>query len=676
MKFSDNDFLEAVFAEPNTVWPNRDPRHPSGAYLERFLRALSQKSEVPLVLPRKEADWPVSNTYVVCWSRSHAGRIRMLLNAGVEHNWCNFDGRVAQLHEDDPFEAAILSLAGPGTTYRLRPPNTRAHRGLFRSLSRMVDTIEQRPSRVSQMPRPVGRLLRDFETSLASGQALTSLELLETIEQSGGVSHENVAFLRLRRLGQLGADQEVLSSPSLSSVVAVEPPRLVREAILGAWFRKSGRDWRGLAQSLSDEMNEFGVDIALLVDETLAHTTDADAWTASAIVALARGDVELAHKLVDSEVDGAADLRQELKTLLQAHSEPATERPGQKSETAPEPEAGPERAQDDERNSDLDRKPDIEVPRPNATRGSWGEWLASIAAGDEAPLTSDVTEGWASPGESDEQLAAAIQELHISLTDRLFTGLGAFIDADDPARPARRASAELILRHLLGDRLTHSDLGAISALLGIFLRGAPDVRAYGELLQDLAGFRGRWSSIDTAAAAIDIADLVVCAPSASSDARQGFVASALEPLHALRHRLSKSLRTVAALVTDDLALDWNWTVPNVAPIDAEVSSSVLPTSILLYSLDKGVLARVKTAVAELHPSITLHVSDAKVGSDALRTHARNAELVVLATRKATHAATLFIQGHVSEGARVTYADGCGSGSMMRAVEEGIIAFGA
>src|SRR5450756_1883761 len=89
---------------------------------------------------------------------------------------------------------------------------------------------------------------------------------------------------------------------------------------------------------------------------------------------------------------------------------------------------------------------------------------------------------------------------------------------------------------------------------------ASDVYKRQDLLQDLGDFRGRWASIATAAPAIDIADLVVCGPASSVEAQQSFIAAALGSLFARRHRLPDSLRTVAALATEDVALGWDWTV--------------------------------------------------------------------------------------------------------------------
>lgn len=661
MTLPDDEFLSAFFSPPNLAWPDLDPNHPSAAYLGRFLRALSLKGEIPLVLPRREAEWPVAQTYLVCWSRGHAGRVRMLLTAAVGDNWCSFDGRLASLRTSDPVDAAVLNLVGPGTTYILRPPNARAHNGLFRALSRLVLCLEQRPLRATRLPRPIGRLLRDFEVSLAAGQALTSLELLSEIERSGGVSLENVAFLRIRRLGQLGADDELLSSPALTAVVATEPPKLVREAILAAWYRTVATD-ESTAADLAAELGTFGPDIALLVDEAILPTDNPDAWAACAVVAVGRRDPGLARALLGVDLHVSDELRGALRQILLEDATQTYVTPGSEPPEISEPSAP----------SEGERKVVAEL-EANSVPDSWLDWIEALGRGvDPAPL-ADLTEQWLPPGEIDSALAAAIELLREDQVPQVLEGLGAFLDADDYSRPAWRTAGALLRLHLISDSLTPSDLGAISALFGIFLRGAPRSDDYVGLLNDLADFRGRWASVATAAPALDIADLVVCAPASSIEARQSFVAAALDSLLALRHRLPESLRTVAELATADVGLGWDWTVDRSAEAVSDEPPRVLPETLLLYSLDEAVLARARAAVGRLYPSVRVQVSSAKVGNDALREHARNAELVVLATRRAAHAATGFIQSNAGN-ARIAYADGCGSGSMVRAIEDGIRLF--
>lgn len=664
MTVIDEAFLSAFFSAPNLVWPNRDPNHASAAYLAKFLPALSQRGEIPLVLPRKEAGWPVAQTYVLCWSRAHAGRIRTLLSAAVGENWCDFDGRLAHLRPGDPIDAAVLSVVGPGTTYILRPPNARAHNGLFGALGRLVLSLEQRPLRTAHLPRPIGRLLRDFEVSLAAGQALTSLELLNEIERSGGVSLENVAFLRIRRLGQLGADDELLSSPGLGSVVATEPPRLVRESILAAWYRTTTTGERGTTDLVA-HLATFGADIALLADETIMPIDSADAWAACAVVAVARGDVDFARALLGTDLHVPDRLRAALRRILGQDVSEASATSGHERAAPAEP-SGPSGPSGREGEAAVE-------PEARYLPGSWLDWIEALGNGVESEFSADLVEQWLPPGEADSALAAAIDLLPEPQVPRVLEGLGAFLDADDYSRPAWRAAGALVRLHLVSDSLTPSDLGAISALLAIFLRGAPMSAEYGGLLNDLADFRGRWSSVATAAPALDIADLVVCAPASSTEARQSFIAAALDSLLALRHRLPDSLRTVAELATADVGLGWDWTVERSTETVSDESPRALPRTLLLYSLDEAVLARASTAVGRLYPSVRVEVSSAKVGNDALREHSRNADLIVLATRRATHAATGFIQSNAGS-ARIAYADGCGSGSMVRAIEDGIKMF--
>ncbi|RZS64541.1 hypothetical protein EV187_2928 [Agromyces ramosus] len=660
---SNDHFLDAFFSVPNTTWPNREGSHPSATYLERFLGALDERGEAPLVLPRKDSGWPTACAYIVCWTPSHAARMRTLIYAAVAQNWAEFDGRLARLRADDPIDAAVLAAFGASTTYVLRPPTPSAQQGMFTALNRLVSTLEHRPPRISRIVRPVGRLLRDFETSLAAGQAATSLELLEDIERTGGISHENIAFLRIRRLGQLGEDDEILQDAALPTVVLTEPPRMVREAILAAWYRASTRD-RPDSAELVDRMRAYPADIALLVDGSLVMTDSADAWAAAAIVALARGDASLADGLLGNEVEAPKALRGLLDEVARKsrhpspYAAPAEERSRATEAESPESEPVAEMEA-------TDTKPAV---------NSWLSWLASLHSDHADSPEVDLAATWPAPGEVDAELATAIDELPDSAATRLFAGLGAIIDCDEYAKPAWRTSEALIRRHLVGDSLTPSDLGAISALMAIFLRGGPNVDAYRDVLDYLTDkdFRGRWASVATAPAAIDIADLVVTSPSADRTVQQSFVSTALDSLHAQRHRLTEADRVLGELATSDVDLQWDWSIDTDTDTENEAESEAngFPESILLYSLETAVLARAKAAVERLYPGVHVSVSSAKVGNDTLRDQTRRARLIVLATRRATHAATGFIQAHARE-ARIAYADGCGSGSMMRAIEKGL-----
>ncbi|TFV95402.1 hypothetical protein E4M00_15260 [Leifsonia flava] len=613
--------------------------------------------------------------------------MRGLLGAAVAQNWCDFDGRLAKLKPSDPIDAAVRGRFGANTTYVLRPPDTFAQQGMFAALSQFVSSLEQRPTRANRIARPVGRLLRDFEVSLAAGQAATSLDLLEEIERTGGISHENIAFLRFRRLSQLGEDRQILDDHALRTLVATEPPRLVREAVLAAWYRVNARDGNDPIE-LIQQLRDFRVDIALLVDNLSAATVSADVWGTVALVALARGDISLARDLLGNDSVNGGELRKLVRSLAggaQPLHPSDAEAAGATVErvSAEQTDDTTEPAVSDHSGETGDDTNPSSTPQRTAKgteagdrdwpMDSWTAWLKSLNSDDPAPpLDTDLAGMWPAPGESDAELSSAIDNLPDAATVRIFAGLAAFIDCDDYAKPAWRTAAVLIRRHLYSDSLTPSDLGAISALLAIFLRGGPDVGAYRELLGDLVDddIRGRWAAVSTASAAMDIADLVVTSPTADRATQQGFVATALETLHAQRHRLTESLRVIGDLATSDSVLTWDWSVTQSGEADALVDSENYPSSILLYSLEEAVLARAKAAVERIYPGIQVVLSSTKVGSVGLREHARRAGLIVLATRRAAHAATGFIQTHAGD-ARIEYADGCGSASMLRAVEQGL-----
>ena len=253
-------------------------------------------------------------------------------------------------------------------------------------------------------------------------------------------------------------------------------------------------------------------------------------------------------------------------------------------------------------------------------------------------------------------------------TDDLLAGV-ALLEADDLDHPAARTAAALVRRYLVAERFTPFDLGAICALLAIFLRSGPTPQTYREVLDDVRDFAHQWVGVGNATRAIDLADVVACGPVGDVSARTNFVATLLSPINQQRHRLPRPLRQLASLVTEDVALGYDWTV---AESDSAEQSAGLSANrrILLYSLDTGTLARLERAIDLQWPNMRVEVSSDKDGNPALKQHARNADLIILATRRATHAATGFITNN-AQGALIRYPNGSGSASMLRAVESGL-----
>ncbi len=697
---TDEEFAARFFSVPNATWPGQDPSAQVAATLKPFLDALTKRGECPLILPRREESWSAARYYVICWDTSHAGRVRALLDAATASYWSPFDGRVTRLNLEDPVEAAVLDLVGQGTTFILRPEASTAG-PTYKALARLVRSLNDVPLRTPTPPKPIGRLLREFDLALASGSAETSAQILHTIETLGGISHENVAFLQIRRMARLGRDGDLLAHGSLPTLVFAEPPQLVREGILGAWIRANVDrpiDEPDIGDVL-DRVREATPDVAMLVDTKLARSSDPDAVTLGGLVALIRGDADLVAAFASNDsIDESVRrrlLQLEFDVSSLAHAEesdqsgvgsvlPPNETPQSESEV--DIPAGSEAATEAEAAVAIEMKAESAVEAElKAHTGaiseaedavalridSWTDWVRATGPGGPVVIDTDQIGSWPPAADVDAELAKAIDDLDWLATDDLLSGIASFLDSDEIERPASRSAEAFLRRYLLAERFTPADLGVICSLLDVVLRGAPSAAKYREVLGDVRASSDQWVSIATASRTLDLADTVVLGPATDAAARADFVATLLSPLNQQKRRMDDTLRGLAGLVTSDIGLvDFDW---SIAVASDEVAVEVAPPPaprILLYSLDEGTLGRVQKAIQLEWPAAIVRTSSDKDGSPMLKQHARNSDLIVVATRRAAHAATGCIADNAGS-ALITYPDGAGSASMLRAVAAGV-----
>ena len=631
-----DDFLAAFFGPGNDAVPGGDLSSEVGGRLVPNVAPLRAGARTPIVLPRKQ---PGSgyDAYVICWDSAQAAATRALVESFVAHSYAPFDGRPHRLDPADPVDAAVLGLVGAGTTYVLRPPDSAHANGMWTARARLRDLLALRPERSAPVPRPVGRVLAEFHAALAAGNAAASGELLDELS-GAGLSAVNLAYLRVHRLARLGRDVEILNLPALRDVAVSGPPQLVRDAILASWSRVRLRDVLGSGAAFDGAAAVVNRDDALL--NALTRPAGAglsnDAAVAVATVAVVRGDAALAGAVEDPDALPAV-LRDRLRELLVMASD-----------EAPAAAAAPPA-----------------VPR------RWPEVVDALA--EVAP--ADVAwQELPSPTAEDEELAAAIERVAYAVADRAWSLVGPFLNAGDLGNPAWRSARALLVLAVTYDRWAPADVAAIQALLDVFLRGAPPAAEYADIVDMLAGSADRWAAPGNALPVLDMVDDLARWPVADEGARLRFACAALEPLSRHRRRLEPEVRWLAGQLAADLAAPFEWDVP--ATPDDEAAPDPVTARVLLYSLDDHVLQRTAERVANLYPGVVVHQANDHVGSPQLRAHARGADVIVLATRCATHAATGFIRGHASSGAIVVEADGGGSASLMRAVARGLADAGA
>jgi hypothetical protein len=141
---------------------------------------------------------------------------------------------------------------------------------------------------------------------------------------------------------------------------------------------------------------------------------------------------------------------------------------------------------------------------------------------------------------------------------------------------------------------------------------------------------------------------------------------------AFSHRLDRATRQILALLCRDLGaddeqarLDAAW---DEAPEDDEAVVDLAGRHIAIYTLTERVGRNAKELLIGTYPGVRVELSHDKGGNSRLKQLARNADLFVVCTRSAKHAATEFIADERGS-ALTVFPDGKGASSILRAVAE-------
>lgn len=127
---------------------------------------------------------------------------------------------------DDAVDAAALRVAADGVLLRIDVAN--AWRGDARANVRsLLGVWQSAPERGMDVPRPVGRVLRDFYAALGARDRVAAQAAVDEIRSRGLLSATNVKFLRVQVIGTLGSPQEMRDDPELADIAAFRRPPAV-----------------------------------------------------------------------------------------------------------------------------------------------------------------------------------------------------------------------------------------------------------------------------------------------------------------------------------------------------------------------------------------------------------------------------------------------------------------
>jgi hypothetical protein len=648
---STETFLQAFFG------PGNDADDYPGV-TESFKRSALLDDGAPIVLPRFVASSQEATMYVIADNPVLASHVPDLINAFAGPTYCKTAELVpVALDPTDPVEAAIIDHYGPTVaTYVISAGTNAQHRRELRNaLQRMQSTVSKRPTRHWQLDKPLGRLLGEFDAALAAGGEATSAEIFSQILTKGGLTASNLAHLRIKRLDRLGLSSELLALPELSGVLLQDPPVRVREAVLNAVHQTVLAESlaRGDVTAAWENLRDLEPALPLPVHDPIG-LYGGQAVTVLLVAAIGRDDRNVLAPALDMRGSWPEG---EMPDVLWSHIEELLG-----VSTPPVPHGGEV--------GGTDTAPD------DRQLTGWVDFVTAVVRRDPR-VPKVISDGsWSSwpPLAQDD---ARVRDLLATLKDHewleVWQVVSVVIDAAGDEGVAPETSAELIGAALALDRLSRSDLLSLYALTEIFLRSAPYRARYVDLLDGLRSSATQWAAVQTSDIVLDFADRLVVAACPDESARTDTAIALLEPLHRNQRRLTPEDAALARQLCDELAVPLEWL--DTQEDDAGFAlANVPPLSVLLYSLDEAVLARSADQLHKQSANIKVVTSHDKVGTDSLKQKARNADVVVVATRCAKHAATGFITENSGRNARTVYADGSGSASLLRAAVKGIRSF--
>lgn len=715
------------------------------AKIRPWVELLTQAEPLPTVLPcwrEGGVDW-----YGIAQSDRQLRSLSEELMAFVGPTYSTFRGQRAQLNLQDPVESAVYEFTG-GTAIKFcgHDPDGRAA-AVWEALERMRRVSERRVKRIAEIPRPTGRVLRDFYMALQAGDRPSAENSLQYLLDQHRLDALNLLFLRVQLLAELERWDELLALPEVPNLLQVRRPFAVTQALLQAVYRSYLQRFEAdnaptstvayfrevvfprysnlfavRAGSKIPEVLKLFMLLAVggepvrpaLRDELLATPgiEESHHRYLQRLAALLpdttppnEGDpLQRAEQLSnDGDYDQAFSLgcdaplsKEKVRLLLQCAYELQT-----LSAEKAALQAFDDLAPDDQKalqkvrwNQDylaqlrgVTEEVTEDTPAAESVPTNWLEWLSKLDKEPSWERSLDVARQGASEWEVTTLTEpgvvkfAQLQEQVFSKAESVFHNalpyLLAFFQKDEqwPRREFLALYRLLLELLVLSTEGGDADLVLFNELAIALLTLGVDKANYIEIVDYTLQLWNRFASPKKVDWVLDLLDVLVLYPCPSPEWRSQLLFSAANNFGQFTRRIEAEQWRFFRLLVEDLGQ--KQALEGLLASDAISAQSVNEAddifqklknkSVLIYTLTESVALRVKSLLEAFCEGVTVHLSHDKAGNDRLRQLARSADIVVMATASAKHAATGFIEGNRPNDLPILRPSGKGSASMLRII---------
>jgi hypothetical protein len=328
----------------------------------------------------------------------------------------------------------------------------------------------------------------------------------------------------------------------------------------------------------------------------------------------------------------------------------------------------------------IPRTPADDVP------SSWSTWLRRLLGADPWRSALAVAETgareWSLEGVlSDGDTIVEIAELFLAdrppwgqtaLRDALPHLLEVFLSKGTDVR-LKAIYESLFLAIAIDDQVSLPQITALLRTAEARLQLGVSKGDYGEIVSQLTSALDAAESPSVVNVALDALDVLVCEPCSDAQRREDFVARVAAIFQRWYRRIDAAQWALLRQLAEELR------VPEAVgnpPADEAIEggrslwAALARKRLALYSLREPALRRVQSILQELCPGTQVDVfSDRVGGSPALRAASSTADIFVLATAAAKHAATIYIEANRPKTTTTLYARGQGSASLLDAIRD-------
>lgn len=611
---------------------------------------------------------------------------------------------------DDPVDEAAQALVPGGVVLRIDVAGG-WQRDARTNVASLTDVWALAPPRGVDQPRPVGRMLRQFYEGVLAADRAVAESALDEIKARALLNATNTRFLRVELLSSLGTPQDLRDDPLLRGISLLARPPAVTESLAAAAdslivahaFETPGvTDWVAVAQRLDDawpslvthrgqvttlhtarcfalhellldeprvlELNEvaqsFPDDPVLRSIVPTTTPTPPPPHTDTALGLYYEGNYWAALEAAESQDQGRATTSLALAAAANiGDSASAVRALALVDALSAEDRAlllgsAVEHAFYDHL---LARTSEAQVPE------SWLDWLRGEWT-DRPDLLSEWAARWQRAASIDDNAGELAVELLDALNDsrrgRVRNGLPVFIDwlVDDGLPPSGVALATTIFDILLSSEPGRIERQVSLTLLEEVLLVGCTSQEHSDLI-DAVTRQLQFLGARDASWLAECLDLFMLSSSPDASRRSALVSDAAGVATAWLNRLEpvdvSLLRQVFADAGTSFAAAASSGASPAAPLTRNLKS------VGIYSLLESASRVASDRIRAMFPNVDVRTSSGHVNSEMLAALVRGADVMLVQTSHAKHAATQAISAAALDPSRVVLVHGRGATALVR-----------